>query len=175
MAQQVGISPTSCFQGNAALIGVVSLTCICPCCFPGNCPRRTPTCKCTWRRRATRRSAWVAPTRSCCGVCRRASWAHACLPAPPPSIATPLDQVPLHAHTPTINENTLESFTIFNQTLSGMCQIFLKTHCRVFLSVTTVLHFIDGHYFVLVLVFWGSAPRPCDAFLKSNSTDCNLT
>lgn len=85
--------------------------------FSGNSLKRTPTCRCTWRRRATRRSVWVALMRNCCGVFRRANWAPGCPPAPPPSIDPPLDHVPPLVRTPTISDSlsadALESNAFF--------------------------------------------------------------
>lgn len=86
----------------------------------GNSRRRTPTCRCTWRRRATRRSVWAAPTRSCCGASRRASWAPACPPAPPPSTGRPLARAPPPVLTPTINDTLDGSSCIKRFLLSGV-------------------------------------------------------
>lgn len=90
--------------------------------LPGNCQRKMPICRCTLRKRATRRSDWVAPTKSFCGVFKRASWALECLPPSRPFIDRPL--VPLHPpdNSPSLDEcpiiclshSVLFFFCIFN-------------------------------------------------------------
>lgn len=131
----------------------------------GNSQRRTPTCRWTWRRRATRRSGWVALTRSCCGVFRQASWAPVWLPPPHPSIDPPLDRAPPPAHTRTINDTVNGSSCIFlsfgigspvffffltlKLTLRGRILLYVETQIRLFL-------------------------RRCDAFPKSNPRNFHL-
>ncbi len=114
--------------------------------FSGNSLRKMPTCKCTWRRRATRRSGWVALMRNCCGVFRQASWALTCPPPPPPSIDRPLDQAPLRAHTPTINDTLSGSSCIKRFLFSGIrSPDFLNSLLNVPLdSKGRILHDVDG-------------------------------
>lgn len=82
--------------------------------------RRMQTCRCTWRRRAMRRSGWVAPMKNCCGVFRQGSWALACPPAPPPSIGHRRGKALLPVHTPTINDTLSGSSCIKCFLLSGI-------------------------------------------------------
>lgn len=122
------------FERNAALVhGIYVWTFPCPSFFSGNFLKRMPTCKWMWRRRATRRSGWVALMRNYCGVFRQASWALACPPAPPPFIDPCLDQAPLPAHTPTISDTFNWSSCIKHFLLSGfgspdlfLCWMFLN-------------------------------------------------
>lgn len=126
--------------------------------FSGNSLKRTPTCRCTWRRRATRRSVWVALMRNCCGVFRRANWAPGCPPAPPPSIDPPLDHVPPLVRTPTISDSlsadALESNAFFFLALEDC---FFLNLCRMFLQVLKVGFYtleLDG-----LIRFWEPVRR----------------
>ncbi len=130
------------------------------------------TCKCTWRKRATRRSGWVARMRNCCGVFRRASWARACLPAPPPSIDPPPHLAPLPAHTPTINDtiNGNSCINSFFFVASSPRFLFVLFVCFVLYFLTTMkkggtLHDVVGQ--TQMRLFFGEVPLTCDA--KSSS------
>lgn len=142
MANEKSSINESHFHPYIIILAVVCIRLIIFLIFSDNCQRRMLTCRSMWRRKVMRKSDWVAQTRSCSGVCKRANWVHACHPTSHHSIN--LLQAKAHhpISLPFLDEPHHLSFTFFLSVFSSISfQMYplIRRKCKQTFKVLSVV------------------------------------